>query len=67
MTQQEPMTVAGLKSLLQELSNEIPDNFEIWLSSDEEGNEFLPMLRNHEFCLAVDSEHKRIVFYPAHL
>ena len=66
MAKQEIMTVAGFKQLLQEYSNEIIDDFQIWLSSDEEGNEFLPMYRNPELCLAIDPEQKRIILYPSH-
>ena len=60
------MTVAGFKQLLQELSNKITDDFQVWLSSDEEGNEFLPMYRDPELCLAIDPGQKRIVLFPSH-
>ena len=66
MAKQEIMTVAGFKELMQEFSNEITDDFQVWLSSDEEGNEFLPMDRNPELCLAIDPGQKRIVLYPSH-
>jgi hypothetical protein len=66
MAKQETMTVAGLKQLLQEFSNEVTEDFQVWLSCDEEGNEFLPMFRNPKLCLAIDSGHKRIVLFPAH-
>ena len=62
----EIMTVAGLKQLLRELSNEITDDFQVWLSSDEEGNEFLPVFSNPEWSLAIDPGHKRIVLFPSH-
>jgi len=39
---------------------------EIWLSCDEEGNEFLPMLKNIKFSLASDKDAERIVFFPSH-
>lgn len=60
------MTVADLKQVLANFSDEIDDNFEVWLSSDEEGNEFLPMLKNTEFCLAVEKDAKRIILFPSH-
>ena len=60
------MTVASLKKLLEEYGNEITDDFQVWLSSDEEGNEFLPMYRNPELSLAIDPGHKRIVLFPSH-
>lgn len=66
MAAQEIMTVGGLKQLLQEFSNEITDDFQVWLSSDEEGNEFLPLYRNPELSLAIDPEQKRIVLFPSH-
>lgn len=49
MAKQEVMTVAGFKQLLKKYSNEVTDDFQVWLSSDEEGNEFLPMLKNPNF------------------
>jgi len=48
------MTIAILKQLLQELSNEVTDDFQVWLSSDEEGNSFLPMFESPQLCLAID-------------
>ena len=62
----EIMTVAGLKQLLREFSNETTDDFQVWLSSDEEGNEFLPMYNNPEWSLAIDPGQKRIVLFPSH-
>ena len=44
------MNIAKLKKLLNEIGNEISDDYQVWMSSDEEGNEFLPMLENTEFC-----------------
>jgi len=66
MAKHEIMTVAGFKQLLQSFENEITEDFHVWLSSDEEGNEFYPMYRNPELCLAIDPEHKRIVLFPSH-
>ena len=60
------MTVASLKQLLVEYGNEITDDFQVWLSSDEEGNEFLPMYSNSELSLAIDPGHKRIILFPSH-
>lgn len=61
------MTVASLKKLLSEFSNEISDDFQVWLSSDEEGNELLPMFENPELCLKIDRKEKRVIFYPSHI
>ena len=66
MTNQIIMNIGALKKLLNELGNEVGDNCQVWLSSDEEGNEFLPMLENSEFCLAIDKDEKRIIFFPSH-
>lgn len=60
------MTVKDLKQVLDEITGEIDGNFEIWLSSDEEGNEFLPMFRNIELSLAIDKDANRLIFFPSH-
>ena len=66
MAKQMIMNVAGFKKLLSKIGSEVGDDYQVWLSSDEEGNEFLPMLENTEFCLALDKDEKRIVFFPSH-
>ena len=66
MAKQNVMTVALLKKLLDEFENEIADGFQVWLSSDEEGNEYLPMFEDPELCLALDKQAKRIIFFPSH-
>jgi len=66
MAKQMVMNIAGLKKLLNEIGNEVSDDYQVWLSSDEEGNGFLPMLENTEFCLAIDKDEKRIIFFPSH-
>jgi hypothetical protein len=66
MAKQMVMNVAALKRLLKEIGNEVGDDYQVWLSSDEEGNEFLPMSQKSELCLAIDKEAKRIIFYPSH-
>ena len=63
---QEIMTVADLKQVLTVLARKTDDSFEIWLSSDEEGNEFLPMLRNIERSITVDKDEKKTIFFPSH-
>jgi hypothetical protein len=65
-TKQEVMTVADLKQLLAKLSKEVEDNFDIWLSSDEEGNDFLPMLKDTRLSLSIDKKARRIIFFPSH-
>ena len=66
MAKQNAMTVASLKKLLSEFSNEISDDFQVWLSSDEEGNQFLPVYDNPRLCLAIEPEEKRIILFPSH-
>jgi len=66
MVKQTIMNIAKLKKLLNEIGNEISDDYQVWMSSDEEGNEFLPMLENTEFCLSIDKDEKRIIFFPSH-
>ena len=66
MAKQNIMTVASLKKLLEEFGSEIADDFQIWLSSDEEGNEYLPMYENPELSLAIDKKAKKIILFPSH-
>ena len=66
MAGQNIMNIGKLRKLLSELSNEIGDDYQVWLSSDEEGNEFLPMSENPKICLAIDKEAKQIIFFPLH-
>ena len=66
MANQIIMNVAALKKLLSEIGNEVGDDCQVWLSSNQEGNDYLPMFENPELCLAIDKEAKRIIFYPSH-
>jgi len=66
MAKQTIMNVGSLKKFLDELANKVGDDYQVWLSSDEEGNEYLPMFENPELCLAIDKEAKWIIFYPSH-
>ena len=66
MAKQNVMTVASLKKLLEKIGNEFSDDYHIWLSSDEEGNEYLPMFENTQLCLVIDKEAKRIILFPSH-
>jgi len=60
------MTVTYLQQILAVIAKELGGDFEVWLSSDEEGNEYMPMLKNEQLSLEIDKEQKRITFYPAH-
>ena len=66
MAEQNVMNVVELRNLLSELNNEVADDYQVWMSSDEEGNEFLPMSQNPELCLAIDKDAKRIILFPLH-
>ena len=66
MAKQNIMTVASLKKLLDKFGNEISSDFQIWLSSDEEGNQFLPVYDNPRLCLAIEPDEKRIILFPSH-
>jgi hypothetical protein len=66
MSEQNVMNVTELRNLLSELKNEVADDYQVWMSSDEEGNEFLPMSQNPELCLAIDKDAKRIILFPLH-
>jgi len=48
------------------LASEIGEDSEVWLSCDEEGNEFLPMSANPDLSVAYDTSVKRVVFFPMH-
>ena len=66
MSKPNIMTIASLKKLLEQLGNELGDDYQIWLSSDEEGNQFLPMYENPQLCLGVEKEEKKIILFPSH-
>jgi hypothetical protein len=66
MATQKIMNITEFKKLLSKIGNEVDDNYQVWLSSDEEGNEYLPMFENPELCLAIDKEAKRIILFPSH-
>ena len=58
------MTIAALKKLLNHLEQKYSGDYQIWLSSDEEGNMILPMLADPQLSIGSDNDEKRIVFYP---
>lgn len=61
----EALTVKGLVKVLQSLCGQktINENSEVWLSSDEEGNSFSPLLNNPEISIGVEGN--KIIFYPS--
>jgi len=60
------MKLGSLRRILSEIANEIGDNSEVWLSCDEEGNEFLPMPANEELSIGIDRDTMKIVLFPSH-
>ena len=54
-------------SLLDNLAESgVRDDFEIWLSSDEEGNEILPVLADPKRSLAIEEDGKKVILFPSH-
>lgn len=66
MPEQTIMTITSLKKLLTKIETKLNNDYQIWLSSDEEGNQFLPMFENPELSLAIDKKAKKIIFFPSH-
>lgn len=66
MAKKNIMTVGSLKKLLNTIENKFGDSYKIGLSSDEEGNQYLPMFEDTELSIAVDKQAKRIIFFPSH-
>ena len=58
------ISVRELSKLLKKLNTDIGD-YQVWLSSDEEGNNFQPMLQKPKYSLAIDNNQKRIVLFPS--
>ncbi|MCE5186309.1 MAG: hypothetical protein LLF76_09315 [Planctomycetaceae bacterium] len=59
------MTVKALLILLFKFESQHGD-FEIWLSSDEEGNEFLPMNKDDKLSVGIEFDRGRLIFFPDH-
>lgn len=64
MINDEVMDVKTLKAILSEVHKKL-GNCEIWLSNDEEGNDFQRMFKNTEISLVVDNKHNRLIFFPS--
>ena len=60
------MTLNTLKILICELESEIGGDCEVWLSCDEEGNEFFPMSTNTDLSVAYNKCAKKVIFFPMH-
>ena len=66
MAKQKVMNIAALKAFLTEIGKEVGDDYQVWLSSDEEGNQFLPMPGDPRQCIELDPDKRRIVLFPMH-
>lgn len=60
------MTVAELRTFLGELDTETLNAYQVWLSSDEEGNAILPIPANPELSITLDLNNKRLILFPAY-
>ncbi len=61
---QETMTAGELRMLFAEFR--VQDDWEIWISSDAEGNEILPMPAEPKWSLAIDAGEKKLTLFPSH-
>ena len=63
------LTVGDLKKLLNQYKKEgrITDSTEIWLSSDEEGNSYSPLMRFRDgmFNVGLEEDGTMITLYPS--
>ena len=59
------LSVKGLVEVLSALCKQgtAKTDFEVWLSSDEEGNSFSPLLDDAEISIGVQAN--KIIFYPS--
>lgn len=62
----EIMKVSKLDTILRAILLKTKDDYQIWLSSDEEGNQIRPMHSNMEFSVCVDNDSKRVILFPQH-
>ena len=60
------MTVSHLKTILQTIAANTRDDYEIWLSSYEEGIYFNPMNKDINVSVCIDKGSKAIIFLPSH-
>ena len=65
-TSNSNMNLEEFRRILTAISKEVGYNWEVWLSCDEEGNEFLPMSAKEELSIGIDEETMRIVLFPCH-
>ncbi len=65
MAHSDIMTIASLRTFLQEFINTAPDQYQIWLSSDTDGK-LLPLSENPEQCTAFNLEREQLILFPSH-
>ncbi len=58
------LTALELIGILMAIRKDSGENCQIWLSSDEEGNNFSPMHKDANISIGVDKENKRVIFFP---
>ena len=63
------LTVGDLKKLLNQFKREgrLTDSTEVWLSSDEEGNEYSPLMRfkSGQFNVGLEKDGSKVTLYPS--
>lgn len=64
MADNEVMDTETLIAILREIYKNY-GNYEVWLSKDDEGNEFLRMSKDASISLAIDSKQNRIILFPS--
>ena len=62
----ETMKVSNLHGILAAILHKTKEDYQIWLSNDEEGNEITPMHRSMQISICIDDEGKRVIFFPQH-
>lgn len=60
------MKLGDLRIILTGIVKELGYDLEVWLSCDEEGNEFLPMSANAQESIGIDTVMNRIILFPCH-
>ena len=61
------LKVKDLKAMLREFKKQdmITDDTEVWLSSDEEGNDYSPLVKiDQQFNVGVEEDKSKVTFYP---
>ena len=62
----EIMKVSKLGTILRSILLNTKEDYQIWLSSDEEGNQIKPMHTDIELSVCIDKYSKRVILFPQH-